>query len=346
MLNQVLAHSLERTVGIWISEQLRPLAERVEGATGIPGLGDTVGVRQQLFPRDKRYSVGPGSFAPVDIQPQRQRVPRRLGEVDCAVPAYDHGVRVAVGQKDRVVVGAHLGEDRCHELLALRLAGDAALQSLAQADQVGFFVRGLPERTEHHGRRLHCGQALSLYIAHDDPDPVLGGDHLIQIAADPSRRDCRGVGHGHLQRPCGLRHRWEQDSLSHLSDGAHAGEFGLPSAAHHSGGDAGARNPGHGYQHRDAPVAVEQPVMQCKACAQDQRHQADHRRTPPAAGQSGECGPERCQGQQADFGSGDDVHDGQYHHHRHDRDRQPGEHRASGMRLYRGHGCSNGVIDT
>lgn len=44
--NQILAQRLQSATGVGLLEQVRPVAERVEGAVRVPRLGDSVGVQQ------------------------------------------------------------------------------------------------------------------------------------------------------------------------------------------------------------------------------------------------------------------------------------------------------------
>ena len=103
----------------------------------------------------------------------------------------------------------------------------------------------IPEGAEHHGGRLHRGQPLALHVAHDHPDPVQRGDHLVQVAADTRLSHCRGVRHRRLQRARCPRHQPQQHPLGHLRDRPHTGQLRLPARPCHRGRDAHAGDTRH-----------------------------------------------------------------------------------------------------
>lgn len=98
----------------------------------------------------------------------------------------------AVEESDLAAAVRDLGENSGGKTLRQVLAGergavagDADLQAMDDAPQIGLVVRGLPEAADHRRGRPHRGQALAAHIADEQPDPVRRVGRLIEVATDP-----------------------------------------------------------------------------------------------------------------------------------------------------------------
>jgi hypothetical protein len=146
----------------------------------------------------------------------------------------------AADQLDLALVRADLGEHRRDELLIIDVAGQAVLDPGDDRAQAFLRVRGFAERPEHGGGRLHRGQALALDIPDDEPQPVLGVRHLVQVAAHSGLGGGGQVPHGHLHRADLARHRPQQHLLDGLGHDPDLLQLLSPAAL----------DPGRGHAHR------------------------------------------------------------------------------------------------
>lgn len=70
MPRQVLAHGLQSAPRVGLLEQVRPVAEGVESAACVPGLGDAVGIQQHLLAVIQQRARGRPFVSDTDTPPR------------------------------------------------------------------------------------------------------------------------------------------------------------------------------------------------------------------------------------------------------------------------------------
>jgi hypothetical protein len=197
----------------------------------------------------------------------------------------------AVEDLDHRAARGQLGEDGGDELLLRRLVAHALLDPRGDLRQVRGLVGRLAEGAEDHGGGPHRGDPLTLDVPEDDPDAPRGGDHLVEVTADP-----RGGGGGHV--PDRELRAWhlpgrgaQQDRLRDLRHRPDVGELPFPALAARARHHPHDRHAGD-RDERDVPVGLQvKVVVPGKADADGQRQHADERGRDGAPGHRGERRP-------------------------------------------------------
>ncbi len=197
-----------------------------EPATRVPHVLRAVRVKEQGVTGFEIPETHGGQLGRQGEQAQgRVRIAR--GELAGARAAQPVGPRVPAVQGEHLAVGPDLHEQQGHELL-----GDARRVLLAQMPGQGAFhpaqypaevllvVRGLAETAEHGGDGPERTDPVPAYVTHHGPYAVLGGDGLVQVAADLRPTLRRQLGGGNVQPVDPRRRRPQQRVLRGTSDPA------------------------------------------------------------------------------------------------------------------------------
>ncbi|GAB2748601.1 hypothetical protein GCM10027072_51530 [Streptomyces bullii] len=94
-----------------------------------------------------------------------------------------------------------------------QVPGQGPVQSAQDAAEVGLVVRGLAEAAEDGCGRGESAEAVSADVAHHGPYAVLGGDDLVQVAADGGAPVGGELGRGDVQPVDARRQPPYQDAL-------------------------------------------------------------------------------------------------------------------------------------
>src|SRR5580692_5230473 len=209
-------------------EGLDPLIQRVELPARVAGLGDAVGVQEQLIVRLKGEDLlRPGVAAEPD-EAERRGGRAHLEHGHAVFRRDQEGRRVtAVEYGQLAPVRVDLGEQGGHELLVLapaaRQARVKAVGDLVErADPMG----DLAEPADDVRRYLDRAESLAAHVADDQPDAVrVGVRHLVQVAAHPRLGGGGQVDDAELQRAELLGKRPQDGALRGFRDRADVGEL-------------------------------------------------------------------------------------------------------------------------
>lgn len=290
---------------------LQALGQGVEGAASVAGLGDAVGVEQQLVALGEGERVESRGVPREVTQSEGRRRVHGIHRGDA--PAGPHQQRGCVPAVHHLqlplpwVPGDHGG----HEVVAAEVAGEAPLDPVDDGEEVGLVVGGFSEDTEHQRGGPDGGQPLAAHVADDQPHPVRGGYQRVQVTADTGLRRGGAVADGHLERPDGRRYGFEQGVLGGLRDRSDGGEHPLPASAQHAGQAARERDGDQGRQHGGqfpARHSVPDPERRTDRHGED----ADAEDPARSVGRGRQGRPGREQGQPDHPGPADEVgaHDG------------------------------------
>lgn len=171
-----------------------PVQEREEHAVGVAGLGHPVRDQEQGLAGDQRHPQHEGPVEGQIGEAQRESVARRQGPY---AVGRDHEGWLVAEVDDLDGVPAVVGEphqDGGGETLVVvaadrRVVADVPehphLQAVGDRTQDGFVVRGLTERAEQRGRRLHRPQPLALDVAEEQPGAAGARLDVEEVPADP-----------------------------------------------------------------------------------------------------------------------------------------------------------------
>ncbi|MDQ0714811.1 hypothetical protein QFZ55_004263 [Streptomyces luteogriseus] len=301
------------------------VGEQVERTGAVAGLGHAVRHQQQRLvngdppPPDLRR---PGREPP---EAERQPGPRRQG----AHPARPDGERRLVPEQQDVhrlplVVGEGEQDGRggggppCSsevenlgEVAVGAAQGDGVpavpdhprLQPLADRHQLRLVVRGLTERAEQRGRRLHRPQALALHVADQHAGAVRAGLDVVEVAADAGVGVGGEVDTGVVEAAPAGRQRAQHGTADGVGDVVHVQRAVFVAHADRAG--QGGEDAAEGDE--DEVGAAGPVFVRPGAVGDDVRHQGEDReegRAPHAADRGGDGGYQHDPGDHAELADG------------------------------------------
>lgn len=178
------------------------LGQREEAAAGVPRVLGSVRVQDERVAGQQRGAGDEGEFGGQRKRAERRervRAGERFGpwaaqQMRPWVPAVQ-GPHLPVGEDleqqdgDELLGGPDVVAGARRQALGTRplpqMPVHRPLQSAQDSGQVGLVVHGLAEAGENGVDGGDGSEPMATDVADDHPYAVLGGDHLIQIAADP-----------------------------------------------------------------------------------------------------------------------------------------------------------------